>query len=722
MKRHNTLLLCALLACIVFPYPLRAQPDVIPAEPTFDELFEISLAELMEIPVTIATKHAMPVHEAPSIVSVITSRDIENMGARDLVDVLRIIPGFDITMDPLVYHFNSNVRGFDAEDSNIRAKIFIDGHEPIPTWGTLSCIPIANIDRIEIIRGPGSALYGGSAFLCVINIITKTGASGQSRISFEGGSYETISPTGEWSYQKGALKAHFLSQFKYSNGYAGLVESDAAGNAGNMDLNSLHYTFQSKAEYKDTYALAYFQKIDTGDPTNAAYRMTDETEQKTVLAFTEIGQKFPFANTGELTVKSFYDYVRIDYNHEVLDENTSRALGAWEGESFYGNPRFEEGQIGGEITYEQKVLPYLTLLSGASYKYYERFDVEIDANFNGTGSTIVIDGNTYTPLQYMGYMRERSDVNWNISQDRHIISAYGEEILDIKKLFNLTTHVESLSLTAGLRYDHYSNVGTSFTPRCGIVYKPNEKTYVKVLFGQAFRPPTFTELGNKNNQSFIGNPNLNAEKLSTTEISIGHHLSKHMHSDITLFDIYADDLIAVVNANVTNVGKANSRGIEWECKAAYDSKKYLYANATYQLARDTTHKTITSSGGKKYTHDDYYLGNVPKILFNAGINCDFFEAWNAHLWLNYTGRRKRSGEKQWSGEELVMVDTRGATPSRYLLNASLIYHAPINGLQIQASVYNLLDEDHRDPDSSRSLAHDLPQPGRNYSLKVSYTF
>ena len=157
-----------------------------------EEIFAIFSEE--EIVVS-ALKRPRTVSKSPAIMSVITARQIKQMGFRTLSDVLEIVPGFDVHMDT-----NGEkefiVRGvFDAESSKV--KVLIDGHsinEPGSGGASFNFydLVVENIKKVEIIRGPGSALYGQNAFLAVVNVITKdTEDIDGFQVTSSGGSFET---------------------------------------------------------------------------------------------------------------------------------------------------------------------------------------------------------------------------------------------------------------------------------------------------------------------------------------------------------------------------------------------------------------------------------------------------------------------------------------------------------------------------------------------------
>jgi outer membrane receptor protein involved in Fe transport len=147
--------------------------------------------------VEIASLKPQSVEEAPGIVSVITAQQIKDMGARNLNDVLKTVPGFQFAIpSPQYYAETYIVRGLKQTD-NTRILVMMDGvplndayyGQSFLNWGDM---PLNNVKRIEIIRGPGSALYGTYAFLAVINIITNKAEDVNGvELSAEGGSWNT---------------------------------------------------------------------------------------------------------------------------------------------------------------------------------------------------------------------------------------------------------------------------------------------------------------------------------------------------------------------------------------------------------------------------------------------------------------------------------------------------------------------------------------------------
>ncbi|OQX99333.1 MAG: hypothetical protein B6I20_10045 [Bacteroidetes bacterium 4572_117] len=154
---------------------LKAQQDSI----NMDSLLNMSLEELLNLKISVATVKQKTIKESPSIVTLITKQEIENSGARNIVDVLNLVPGFNFVIGG-VGSVSLGTRGLFAAEG--KALFMINGqilNDPLYGNFTLEnrLVP-EQISRIEIIRGPGSAKYGGYAGLSVINIITQKPENG----------------------------------------------------------------------------------------------------------------------------------------------------------------------------------------------------------------------------------------------------------------------------------------------------------------------------------------------------------------------------------------------------------------------------------------------------------------------------------------------------------------------------------------------------------------
>ncbi len=730
-------LVLSLLTFFSVPYALSADENR-----KTEELFDLSLDTLLNMKVSVATKTETAVQDAPSIVSVITGDEIRNMGSRSIVDVLRTIPGFDLVNIILMPRYQTDTRGIKSGGEMNKIMLLINGHSVNAHFGgssfTFDKIPVANVKQIEIIRGPGSALYGTGAFLGVINIITKEGGDEPSEASLEYGSYNTVKPSAELSYKKNDLKAYFYADYYRTDGFDGLIESDYAtgkpylvSNApGKMNGDSTCHIAETLVSFKNFYFSGFLCKSDSNNPIGIAKALTRENDIDEFYGYGELGYKAKISDKGNLLFKAFYDYTDWKPTVEFFSEKSVQLpvhKGFPPGEAPMSTNLDKESVIGYEMTADYKFYPGIQIVVGNSYDRSKIYDVRHITNYNDTGHNLVVGEITYPPFPFIyfpGGMTDISDAaNW-LKDDayRDIIALYGQSVFDLKKLFSLEKGVKSLSLTAGLRYDHYSDVGESVNPRAGLVYAPTESLYFKVLYGRAFRAPSFSELYFRNNPAGFGNENMTPETITTLEALIGYNFTKNIRSNITFFNVAGNDLIQFRDKVYQNVGQMESDGIEGEVKILFDKQKYAYFNFTWQNVKDTTHQTIVSEGGQIYTQSDFFPGSVAEFYGNIGMNYDISEKIIANLWINYMGEKKRSEEKIWNSETPTLKDTRDPLKDRTLFNATLTFKNFIKGVEFQFSGFNLLDEDYCDPDPDGTVYYDMPQPGRTFTGRVSYSF
>lgn len=719
--------------------------------------FDLSLEQLSGLEVSVATKTAISKSEAPSIVSVITANDIRNMGARDLEDILRTVPGYEVRQDSQAMQVG--VRGiYAAEGRNNKILFMIDGnnigtlYSGDPFW-YLRGIPVDNIHRIELIRGPGSALYGENAFAGVINIITKDGTS-PSKVSFQTGSYGTYKTTAELAHSTEDYKLYLYADYYKTGGPDEYVSSDAAPTLfpalglspmpGTTNYDLEYYNIQTKLNYKDFYFNAFLHKtLDHQRPIGFTNVWGDEDDVKDYSYFAELGYEHPISDKGSLLTKLSYNFFQFDTVFELFSEQVAEAAnliyapapGYPPGKGIHSGPACKNSKIKGELILDYNLLDDLNLVCGLQYEDQEQYDLYSNAaNGNFNNFPVVVNGVTYGPLQSFGgqWFEIPITQNWNREKHRKIGAVYAQSIFDIASYFAIK-QIENLSLTLGVRYDDYNDIGSSTNPRAGIVFAPTKNLYFKLLYGTAFRAPTFNELFTLIDPVAKGNPDLDPETLTTFEFLVGYNFTENIETTVTYFNTKLEDLIeirpdpdpATILGLYQNIGEIESNGIEAELRVKFSKNKYAYFNLTYQDVKNTTGETITSTpSGFTYTQCDYFPGGTSSFMSNIGVNYDPFEWMITNISFKYVGKRKRSDEKTWNGDILEYVDSRDQIDPQYLVNATLTLCnlSFAKGWEFQTSCYNALDEDYRDPDNSALITNDIPRGGRSYLMKLSKTF
>lgn len=739
MKIFKNQLASKCLAVVLSSLFLIFPPGVFAQDEAGLEDLDVSLGDLLNLEVSVATKTAMTLEEAPSIVSVITGEEIKNMGARNLADVLRTIPGFDVRHTLIVPNHFPAIRG---QGNHNTIKTMLNGNSIRESDGRVgfqfNTFPVDTIKRIEIIRGPGSALYGTDAFFGVINIITKEGGDELSELAFIGGSYSTVRPNGQLSYKDEDWKVYLYADYYRTNGYDGTIEADNATRSqflgssapGEMTSDEEFYNIQSNISYKNFYFSGMFNKLDSNNPIGIARALVDEDEVTGTYARVDIGYKTEIADSGSLEIGVFYSQTEMDRKWEIFPEETAEMnihTDFPEGESPTGNPLATYSYIGGDIQGDYEIYEGIQMVGGAAYEYWDTSDVKSLANYNPTGAALELDGIQYPGFPYRYFHTGWTDLseiaNWLEEEDRTITSLYAQGVFDLKKLFDLEKGARNLTLTTGVRYDKYDDMGSSTNPRFGLVYSPMDRLYFKALYGTAFRAPSLGELYTKNNPATTSNPDLGPEETETIEGLVGYNFTKDIKATMNYYFVKTDNIVVVKDRQYTNAGETEANGVEAEIKMYFGKHKYAYCNFTYQDVQNVTNAAITSRDGQVYTQEDFNPGSIPEIMANFGINYDMLdEHVILNVSMNYVGKRDRSEEMRWDGETLVRVDDRDPVSERTLFNASLTFRNFYKGLEMQISGFNLFDSDHRDPDPAGALYYDMPQSGRWLTGRISYSF
>src|SRR3990172_6649415 len=281
--------------------------------------------------VTIATRHETQVGKAPSIVTVITDEEIKNLGYRTFVEILRTVPGFEILKTGALGDTIPAVRGF-ASDNKVR--VMLNGHlvnNPLRggAFVNFDDFPVEGIKRIEIIRGPGSAMYGENAFLGVINIITKDAKDIDGvKVSSGYGSFDTYDENIVFGKKLGKVSVSGMVHYRQLDGFDGIVERDnqtRIDNAlssfgfsrvsqapGRVEDGRQEYDLNLKADYKDVYFEGWYSNRNRGPFIGPQYALNDESDIESNYVFGEAGYKKTFEE--RLTFKPRVYYDQFDHN------------------------------------------------------------------------------------------------------------------------------------------------------------------------------------------------------------------------------------------------------------------------------------------------------------------------------------------------------------------------------------------------------------------------
>lgn len=608
-------------------------------------------------------------------VTVIDEKMIEAMGANTLLDVLRTVPGLGVHQSQLFVN-EIESRGVKTWFSE-KVLILLDGHSlnGLRNGGATlqyDTLNLQNVERIEVVRGPASALYGENAFTALINVITKKAEDIDGTVaSVKVGSYNTQSYNLLFGKKIDDVSITANLNYVKSDGYQAYVAQDAVGNSGYTDPTTDKKSAHLNVESKGLYFMGQYTDREEGPRYGAAKALTERTLFNYESYFVEAGYKKALSDTLSLHSRLYYDNSKAD---NVVDIFSPGFPAPFYTDGLLAISSAEEEKKGVELllTYQEDSV---TLVSGIMYEKQELNNPNEIQNYHPLTSTPFS-----TLMELPEELRSIQEV------DRDIYAFYAEFLYDVS---------EDIRLTLGGRYDHFSDFGEAFSPRLGATWQANDTNTFKMMYGEAFRAPTFAELYNQNNPVLVGNPNLNPEDIETFEVSYMNADIDNAEITLTLFDNYLSNLITVDSTgHHVNSGNINTNGLEAEVKYNLGRGSFIMANYTYQ---DPQNETSNAP-----------MANVSEHKAYMGVNYRIDKTYNLYVDANYRGEQFRVAE-----------DTREEVDSSVVANATLLLKDIfVEDLKLRFSVYNISDEKTYDS----STPFDYPLPERSFMAELTYKF
>jgi outer membrane receptor for ferrienterochelin and colicins len=546
MKQLHRIIPIVMLAIAATPY--RAAAQQVPQ----GDLSGQSLEALLDLPVESvegAARHTQRTTEAPASVTVITATDIETFGWRTLAEALRGVRGFHITYDRNYSYVG--VRAFGRPtDYNNRVLVLIDGHRVNDSIydgaliGSEFPVDLAMVDRIEVVRGPGSALYGTSAFFAVVNVITKRGAHVRAGdVQLEAGSLDTF-------------------KVRASHGW-----SDSKDRELLLSVTRLQ---------SDGQPSLYFPEFDAPE-TNHGVALGNDGDTSTNFLAT--------ARLGNFRVSSV-----------VGDRKKRVPTGSW-GTTF-NDPGYFTRDVRGwaKASYTRQIGPASITLGG----YYDRYrysglypfgplyDDGAFADALGSDATVRWRAGRHA---FTGGLEQRSNLRQNqwygLGAERDIDDrrTSREAAAFVQDEITLTPR---LTAVLGARYDWWSLKGGTGRPRLGLVYRTADDTAIKALYGEAYRAPNLYELYYSSAQVTAAG-DLDPELARTTELVFERRLGRRVRATATGYYTRSSNLIDPEFAydesiHYVNKESARSSGVEFEAESRWSSGVLLRGSFALQRA------------------------------------------------------------------------------------------------------------------------------------------
>lgn len=589
-----------------------------------DELAGMGLEELLSVEVVTATKTKTKATVAPAIIAVITKQDIERWGYQSVAEVLQHVVGFYVVDDHVLP--NAGVRGMAGglfgESGTI--KVMIDGHSVAfrstgGNWLGPELVSLSAVERIEIVRGPSSALYGADAFLGVVNIITRRGGSlsgADLRAGAEGSAQRD--PGTDLDLAAGARSGDlelFVAMRAHRESRSGLElpDSSPAPRVPEYRLNDLttrgadhsSEVALARATYhlreSSTLSLvAHHATFDRGSElspwTHLPYGLDEGGrlhETRISLRQTSVGlvHEAAFGDTAGLTMRGYYvsgrptSNDRIDIGSEFCAIRRDFGYQGLEGQ-IEGHFELTEGLgavLGTEVNVDREQLP-----SGQQV-------LMVSTGSSRAGDTI-----------QLGETNDAQELLWNVG-------AFAQAFFS-----QLEPH---LSVVGGARYDQHSIYGGQFSARVGAVSNPYEPVVVKLLYGSAFLAPSPLLLYGVPYRvgDVVGNPSLEPQRVHTVEGQVSVYPLKVLALSTGLAYSQLFDKAEFVQQGLNRVAQNLSEvsSLSWESEAVLKHEQWVHGYASFELPL-----TTRELGQVGYQADLMGDKNViyPKFIVRSGLS------------------------------------------------------------------------------------------------------
>lgn len=647
-----------------------------------NDLTGLSLEQLMDVEtveVVSASRFSQTPSEAPSAVSVLTDDDIRAFGWRTLAEVLNSVRGF-LTTNGHEYVYTS-VRGFSTPgDYNTRFLLMIDG---IRINGNVYDqafidqnfpLDLELVDRVEIVRGPGSMVYGGNAFFGVINVITKSGKSlNGAEVAASVGSFGSHAV--HLGYGKrledGADLLLSVSGLN-SDGQALYFPELGQSSLGTDDESARR--FFARYRQGDLQLTALWGKHEHGRPNGTYGTVFDDPRNRdwdeTLLLDTRY--KNQLSEHTLLSGRVFYGQVKwqgqyvSDYSGPPYDVDVEEAVGRWAG---------AEAQVRYTAWTRQQ------LLLGIDYQHNLRqnqFAEDAPPSLRCTAS-----GSASDPCL----------------DDRRNSYRLGFYIQDDIALSG------NLNLNLGLRHDQSDIADSQWSPRLGLLWQQDSANLYKFLFGSAFRPPNSYEryysypgIGTQ-----VANPNLKAETIRTYEMIWEHRLDPDSRLSAGVNVNQVKNWIVLIDTGLgsqfQNQPGITSRGLDLEYEKSFPRGALLRASYALQVVPERPNGNLNSPS---------------RHLLKANLSTPLpIPRWKLGLEAQYA-----SGQATPSGR----------TSGYAIANANLRWQPTGKaGPDLAFGVYNLFDQHYSHSFPDNTLYSGIPretiaQDGRNWQVKLTYRF
>ncbi len=673
----------------------------------FQDVDELDLDDLLSVTISLAAGRAQSLEEAPGIAGVVTAEEIRRSGARTLEDVLVMVPGVEVLKDDLGRGriVVRGVPGGVATGSSENVLVLYDGHrlnEDIDGGATIVNLdlPVANVKKIEIVRGPGSALYGANAFLGVINIVTQTvdDLNGV-EVAADAGSFTSAGGSVLLGRLIGAATVSGFLDYRTTDGPRLPVRADgwtpvdlalapfgvpAASRAPGSTVEDRRSVDGSLAVSVERWRFAARFKDDRG---GGYIGFGDVLGTRNALDTRQVALDATYRATvhrlGDVTARASFTENRTEMVLDPLPPNASVVLPAGGllvlSDGVLVDAHLNSRRLGGDLALDRALGKHHRATLGVAFDHEATFGLETRGNF---------DPVTRFPRAF-------GDEPPLIPESRRgVASAFVQDVW---------SPTPRLGVTAGLRFDHYSDFGGTLNPRLAAVVRLPRGVSLKLLYGRAFRSPSFLELF-LDFPGYQGTASLKPATIETLEAALVYR-KRNLRLSANYYANFLRSFIApdrpfnpAQDAHIVNMPGIDAQGVELEARRSFGSRHALFASYAYQRPED--HVT-----GRR-------LADAPAHLANLGATIGLGDSLSLTPTLLLRGARPRA-----AGD--ARPDLRGYGLVNLTLRARNLLRSR---LEVDLLARNLFDRRYADPAPANGVVDDYPRPGRALYLRMTCGF
>jgi iron complex outermembrane receptor protein len=649
-----------------------------------EDLFDLTLKELLNLQVTGSTLTEQTIISAPSAVTVFDSTLISSLGVDYLHELLNYVAGFQSHRNPDTPNaYGYSARGRRNGNPSKEVLLVMDGlilNDPRTgsANGAWRMFSVQQIEKVEIIRGPGSALYGSGAYSGVINISTyKQVSTGQiqvgqkDRLAVSGNTYQSLN---NWQlnvfagYEEDQGETYLLDDNFNNDPSIMVTTKDPMQNADlqlsiNNDATTLGYVYHD-ARSEGLYSLEALSPDFNSDQTRMQmlhgkqlFSLTDNIKSYLSVSLTQVDQYFDAQATAPgalaaISSPSSNDalFLKVNLKSRGLRMN-------WHN--------------------DWQSTQNTSVQFGVDWQVKDEMTSEAANNFNADQ----LAKNEF-PIDYYGDFS-------NVSSAKHqelqkTIGLYGQSIIKAN---------DTNQFNVGLRFDRNQVDQSHISPRIGWVHELSFQHTIKLLYGEAFRAASLNETANPDSPILRGSTDLDHEVIKTLDV-IYLHQKKNINMQLGLFfnEYFNPIVVEISDDNVrqyTNGVASSAQGLEAEIN-------YYFSQTT--TARMTYYEMFNKP-------DDFFreASRHASLMINWQRN-----AWQGNLSAVYGGEKEMT-----SGSELLTLDDYS------ILSGKLSYRVN-SALDINIQVKNIFDERYYSAPQGNRLIQGIPNKGMETRLQFNY--